>query len=841
MRGLLLAISTLTVLISPGYGQFPGSPVSDYRSGLFVQNPCVSKQTCSECLQTPTCAWCMKEDYTSLDGAPLPRCNQETHFSAQSSSRVQCPIDEVVNPNNVFRVIQNIDLQRASQYHEAVQVQPQHVSLKMRVNEAHNLDFFYEQAQDYPVDLYYLMDLSKSMEDDKEKLSKLGDLLAATMQNITSNFKLGFGSFVDKVVMPYVSTVPKKLIEPCDQCAAPYGYQHQMPLTEDPWTFAGEVKRAQVSGNLDAPEGGFDAIMQAIVCKNEIGWRDKARKLLVFSTDAGFHYAGDGKLGGIVKPNDGFCHLDSKGTYTHSTLQDYPSVSQINHKVKENSVNVIFAVTEEQFDVYNMLQANIEGSSAGTLSADSSNIVELVKAQYQAITSSIEMKDNATGSVRVTYYSSCVGDGPVRQTNKCSGLRVGSRVQFTAKIEVVKCPKDPREWRQKFQIYPVGINESVLVDLEMMCQCECEQPGNPGYMENAPQCSGHGTYMCGICQCPTDFFGRRCECDRENLGFHGDLEAGCRPDNTTTTLCNNRGDCICGKCECYPRENPDEFPMFYRYQYDPNFEIIVSGDYCECDNFSCDRYDGLLCSGPEHGECVCGKCVCNSEYDVPGYSACECRATNETCITPYGEHINKLCSGHGSCSCGECKCFETEEGQFSGRFCEECPTCPGKCEELTPCVQCLQFQSGTLADKEDEFGVDLCDKCPFDVIEVEKAEDYVRDDERLCTFIDDDDCRATFVYGYHNSTGQLMVWVQTTKECPVVVDVMGIILGVIGAIVAVGLLLILMWKVFTTIHDRREFARFEKERAMAKWDAGENPIFKSATSTYKNPTYNGKM
>ena len=39
----------------------------------------------------------------------------------------------------------------------------------------------------------------------------------------------------------------------------------------------GEVKRAQVSGNLDAPEGGFDAIMQAIVCKDEIGWRDKVR------------------------------------------------------------------------------------------------------------------------------------------------------------------------------------------------------------------------------------------------------------------------------------------------------------------------------------------------------------------------------------------------------------------------------------------------------------------------------------------------------------------------------------------------------------------------------------
>jgi len=111
------------------------------------------------------------------------------------------------------------------------------------------------------------------------------------------------------------------------------------------------------------------------------------------------------------------------------------------------------------------------------------------------------MKDNATGSVRISYYSSCVGDGPIRQTNKCSGLRVGSRVQFTgkgivktqldpmfrrqqkriwflAKIEVVKCPKDPREWHQVFEIYPVGINEKVLVELDMMCQCDCETPGH---------------------------------------------------------------------------------------------------------------------------------------------------------------------------------------------------------------------------------------------------------------------------------------------------------------------------------------------------------------------------
>ena len=89
------------------------------------------------------------------------------------------------------------------------------------------------------------------------------------------------------------------------------------------------------------------------------------------------------------------------------------------------------------------------------------------------------MKDNSTEYIKVTYFSNCLGDGKLRETNKCSGLRVGTRVTFTAQIEVVKCPKDPREWKQVFEISPVGINEPILVELEMMCQCECEKPGGP--------------------------------------------------------------------------------------------------------------------------------------------------------------------------------------------------------------------------------------------------------------------------------------------------------------------------------------------------------------------------
>jgi len=35
----------------------------------------------------------------------------------------------------------------------------------------------FRQAENYPVDLYYVMDMSNSMKDDKARLALLGDLL----------------------------------------------------------------------------------------------------------------------------------------------------------------------------------------------------------------------------------------------------------------------------------------------------------------------------------------------------------------------------------------------------------------------------------------------------------------------------------------------------------------------------------------------------------------------------------------------------------------------------------------------------------------------------------------
>lgn len=87
-----------------------------------------------------------------------------------------------------------------------IQIKPQKVKLSLRKGEKFILKFQYKMTENFPVDLYYLMDLSYSMYSSKATLAKLGNELARAMRNLTSNFRLGFGSFIDKVEMPYSVT-----------------------------------------------------------------------------------------------------------------------------------------------------------------------------------------------------------------------------------------------------------------------------------------------------------------------------------------------------------------------------------------------------------------------------------------------------------------------------------------------------------------------------------------------------------------------------------------------------------------------------------------------------------
>lgn len=50
-------------------------------------------------------------------------------------------------------------------------------------------------------------------------------------------------------------------------CVPSFGFRHILSLTDKVDRFNEEVQKQMVSRNRDAPEGGFDAILQAAVCK----------------------------------------------------------------------------------------------------------------------------------------------------------------------------------------------------------------------------------------------------------------------------------------------------------------------------------------------------------------------------------------------------------------------------------------------------------------------------------------------------------------------------------------------------------------------------------------------
>ncbi|KAK2110931.1 Integrin beta-3 [Saguinus oedipus] len=99
---------------------------------------------------------------------------------------------------------------------QVTQVSPQRIALRLRPDDSKNFSIQVRQVEDYPVDIYYLMDLSYSMKDDLSSIRNLGTKLATQMRKLTSNLRIGFGAFVDKPVSPYMYiSPPEALKNPC--------------------------------------------------------------------------------------------------------------------------------------------------------------------------------------------------------------------------------------------------------------------------------------------------------------------------------------------------------------------------------------------------------------------------------------------------------------------------------------------------------------------------------------------------------------------------------------------------------------------------------------------------
>ncbi|ROT66183.1 integrin beta subunit [Penaeus vannamei] len=697
-------------------------------TSAFAQESCNVKEQCSDCIQTPGCMWCSKPKGERRRPQPLLCRDVPVREFLRGRARRE-PAERDVSKDS-----------RVTNQGRIIQLAPQRLRLKLRKGKSQHISVTYRQVKDYPVDLYYLMDLSNSMLDDKENLAKLGSKLAETMRNPhDAQFKLGLAPSSHKV--------------------ADALRRHS----------AGELWCARAD-RLEGP----------------------VRRIIVFSTDAKFHHAGDGRLAGIVQPNDEQCHLDDQGVYNDFDKYDYPSVAQINKIAQREEINVIFAVSGYP-DLYESLSKMIEASSFGVLDANSANVVELVKEQYEKITSKIKLSDNLTDTspVTISYSSKCHGTQDVA-TNECGDMKEGSEVVFDLNVTAIKCPADGKP----FFIEVKTLQDKLILEVQFDCNCGIEWTIPAVATTKGLSCVAFARALPGAtavdrCQCSTSGFHELNE-DESQCIMPGD-----------TYACSNQGYCSCGACVC-------DIPEF------------VDGKYCQCNRRLCSIGNSKECFG--HGTCECGKCKCK-----PGYQGEYCECEDDSKCRELGKQ--EVCSGHGECKCGKCRCIQSDNVHYSGQYCEDCQSCStGKCGKFRDCVQCQHFGTGVLGKEE-------CNKCEIKPQPVHSLEDKILNNARLCTFEDTDTgCYFNFTYLYMDN-GKYDIYVLREQQCPEAAPVLGIVFGLVAAIVAIGLLTLLIWKLLTTIHDRREYAKFEDERRKAQWNTDGNPLYRPATNTFKNPAF----
>lgn len=109
----------------------------------------------------------------------------------------------------------------------------------------------------------------------------------------------------------------------------------------------------------------------------------------------------------------------------------------------------------------------------------------------------------------------------------CSNITIGEKIYF----EAIVTPRDC-QGPETFTIKAEGISEEIQIELNTICQCECELSG-PQEL-NAEACGGRGNLTCGLCSCNEGFSGRNCECSSTNSKDHVDASECVDPSTNMT-------------------------------------------------------------------------------------------------------------------------------------------------------------------------------------------------------------------------------------------------------------------------------------------------------------------
>ncbi|XP_049654659.1 integrin beta-8 isoform X4 [Accipiter gentilis] len=577
----LLACLTAGIVSVPKCQRGPGPLLGAVRLLAAVpglcqrpENRCATSNavTCTKCLALgPECGWCAQEDFMA-DATQKGRC--DTVFNLLKRG---CQSDFVENPT--------VRVTIPSDRETNTQVTPGKVSVQLRPGSEANFILRVRPLEKYPVDLYYLVDVSASMHNNIEKLNSVGFALSKKMENISLDFRLGFGSYVDKTVSPYISIHPGRIHNQCSDynldCMPPHGYIHVLSLTDNIAEFRNAVNKQKISGNIDTPEGGFDAMLQAAVC------------------------------------------------------QEHPSLGQLSEKLIDNNINVIFAVQGSQFHWYKDLLPLLPGTVARQIESQAANLNDLVVEAYQKLISEVKIQvDNQIQGLHFNITAICPDGSKKTGMEGCKNVGYNEEVLFNVSVTMKGC--DTTGGRKYAILKPIGFNETAIVNVQKSCACqygdsarhkrvwadETLSDGKQSHCsdnncssnrdmlpsercrphQDQPICSGQGNCIDGKCFCYKTklgkVYGRYCEMDDFSCPYH------------QGNLCSGNGECEAGKCKCYAG---------------------WEGDRCQCSLQSakhCLNSKGQICSG--RGKCVCGKCECTDPRSFG--RLCEyCPTCNKAC------------------------------------------------------------------------------------------------------------------------------------------------------------------------------------------------------------------
>uniref|UniRef100_A0AAR5QAY3 Integrin beta n=1 Tax=Dendroctonus ponderosae TaxID=77166 RepID=A0AAR5QAY3_DENPD len=750
---------------------------------------CRQQQNCGDCMLTHSCCnWCYDERDLTY------RCDFKDTLS-------QCTNLEK-NKKSLAKIVKKLpftEIKTAESALSAIQISPQSFNIVLRKDEPVNLTFTYKAAKNYPLELYFLADLSYSMKEHLDTLKSLGDSLAHSLEQLTKHYKLAFGSFLDKPGMPYILVDPAQYQNPCrssreERCDQTYLFKHSLNFTEEISQFFQQVNSSKISANVDDLDGALEAIYQILVCDRRFGWSNYARKIILLSTDSLLHIEGDGILAGVSEVNiHELCLVNSTGDHTQPLKYDFPSVGTIKRLLRRQKTNLIVAVTKDKIKMYDRMRKDIllQESFVGELKSNSSNILDLVKAGFNEFIRNVEFSVNTSYSpeLDVKFYADCENTGHFIETPGCQNAKEEQEINFKAQFTLTKTTP---EYSKQVFIREKNINEEIEINTEYisgLCQCP---------NDHSNKTCINGIINCGLCVCDLGWIGLECneECqeDRDSCRQHVD-----------SMTCSSRGDCECGKCIC-----PDPY----------------MGDFCE---YECpvSTKNQLICSG--NGICSAGDCLCNKNF-----SGLDCSCDKGTSNCRLGFSNETLCNGRGQCICNNCECSD----EYSGTYCEIMRSNQPDSEIQN--VFCDKYE----ANVTNYFTANTTDKLKAQnatrMLQIEEGSksDYAHCGAQKCSnvYYPNKTHRCTVKYCYHTGSNNVVHLMTYENRCDFMITTqamgIGLAVGIFVAVVVGGLILIMVKK--WDIH-KKEKAEYKKFAAASAQFNVSNPLYVSPVSTYENP------